>query len=152
MSAESFVRCLGQQVGKPYVWGTAGPNTFDCSGLVAYCWEQTQGEAITRSSVQQFTLGVPVPQNDAQPGDLAFWDTFGEAPGHVAIVENDQSLINALNESEGVTRITRWPTNMGGRNRFMGVRRLFTPESHPDPEPPPKGQRRPNRRRRRRNL
>ena len=155
MSAvEDFVQCARNQIGKPYVWATAGPDTFDCSGLVAYCWEQTQGEPMTRSSVQQYLLGEYVPPGErVQAGDLAFWDTFGEAPGHVAIVDTDATIIHALNETRGVIRSENISVNMGGRNRFMGVRRLFTAD-HPDaPDPlpdtePPKAHRRRTRRRR----
>lgn len=149
-AAEKFVACAEEQLGKRYVYATAGPDTFDCSGLVAFCWEKTQHEPLTRSSVQQFTLGEPVPPGDPlQTGDLAFWDTFGEAPGHVAIVDEDGTIIHALNETQGVIRSESIDANMGGP--FMGVRRLFPARRERPAVPvdaPPKVHRRRNRRRR----
>lgn len=157
MSAETFVRCIEGQLGKPYHYATAGPNSFDCSGLVAFCYEQTQHEPISRSSVTQFTLGERVAPGEAlRPGDLAFWDTFGEAPGHVAVVSSDgESIIHAMNEERGVTRSANIHVNMGGAGRFVGVRRLFTDDVVPTPGgtspsgPPPKVRRRPKRHKRR---
>jgi cell wall-associated NlpC family hydrolase len=141
MSARDFVRCAREQLGKPYAWATAGPDTFDCSGLPSYCWEQTQGEPLTRASQQQYLLGTPVPQGSYEIGDLIFW---GNAD-HVAIYEGDGKVIHALNPDRGVIR-SDVTANMG--LPYHGARRLFTDRDEPDPEPPPKARRRRNRRRR----
>jgi cell wall-associated NlpC family hydrolase len=136
-----FVRCAKDQLGKPYVYATAGPNTFDCSGLVAYCWEQTQGEPLTRSSHQQYLLGEPT-TGPYEPGDLLFW---GNAD-HVAIYEGSDHVIHALNHDRDVIR-SHVLAPMG--IPFLGARRLFTARDEPEPEPP-KARRRKNRRRHRR--
>ena len=86
-------------------------------------------------------MGRPV--TDRQPGDLLFWDTFGPAPGHVAIAETDETIIHALNESRGIIR-SRWDAAMGGP--YMGARRVIAPPGDPDP---PKAHR-PRKRRRKR--
>ncbi|HKU50991.1 MAG TPA: NlpC/P60 family protein, partial [Nitrospira sp.] len=57
---DAFVMCANSEVGSRYVWGTAGPDTFDCSGLVAYCYKRATGKDITRSSYDQIKLGKPV--------------------------------------------------------------------------------------------
>jgi cell wall-associated NlpC family hydrolase len=138
MSAvEKFVACARAQVGKRYVWATAGPNTFDCSGLVAFCYEQATGEMITRSSYDQFNLGAPVAEQDLlRPGDLVFWGN-GRAD-HVGIYSDSTTarfewVINALNESRGVVE-TMLDAQYG--MPYLGARRIFT-DTTPTPEPPP---------------
>jgi hypothetical protein len=59
------------QIGKPYVWGAAGPNAFDCSGLMLRAY-QAGGINLPRVSVDQFHAGALLPVRDAQPGDLMF--------------------------------------------------------------------------------
>ncbi|HEX7661790.1 MAG TPA: C40 family peptidase [Pseudonocardiaceae bacterium] len=59
------------QVGKPYVWGATGPNTFDCSGLMLRAF-QAAGINLPRTSAEQFTAGALLPVRNAQPGDLMF--------------------------------------------------------------------------------
>lgn len=60
-----------KQLGKPYVWGDAGPNAFDCSGLMLRAY-QTAGINLPRVSVDQFHAGALLPVRQAQPGDLMF--------------------------------------------------------------------------------
>lgn len=59
------------QVGKPYVWGAAGPNAFDCSGLMLRAY-QAAGIDLPRVSVDQYHAGALLPVRNAQPGDLMF--------------------------------------------------------------------------------
>lgn len=60
-------------VGKRYSYGSAGPNSFDCSGLVYYIYKQL-GHPVSRSaSTQYYNNGSFVPLSDMQPGDLIFF-------------------------------------------------------------------------------
>jgi peptidoglycan DL-endopeptidase CwlO len=70
---------LGYQ-GVPYVWGGASPSGFDCSGLVMYSYAQV-GVSLPHSSYAQAGMGVSVPRDQLQPGDLVFFD----GNGHVGI-------------------------------------------------------------------
>ena len=65
--------------GKPYLWGAAGPNAFDCSGLTQYVYKQL-GVLLARSADQQFRTTLHVPYSQAQPGDLIF---FYDSTGYV---------------------------------------------------------------------
>ena len=57
------------QLGKPYVWGATGPNSFDCSGLTSYCYRVGAGMIIPRNSYGQ--EGLPrVGIAEMQPGDI----------------------------------------------------------------------------------
>jgi cell wall-associated NlpC family hydrolase len=69
------------QRGKPYSWGGAGPNSFDCSGLV-YSSFRAVGVNLPRTSRAQSTAGVHVPWSQLRAGDLLF---FYSPVGHVGI-------------------------------------------------------------------
>jgi cell wall-associated NlpC family hydrolase len=72
------------QLGKPYVWGATGPDSFDCSGLTLRAY-QAAGISIPRTSEAQWDL-PHVPVGQEQPGDLAFYHPSPSGPGHVALV------------------------------------------------------------------
>lgn len=121
----AFMGCLRQQIGKTYVHATAGPNTFDCSGLIDFCYRKATGKDIPggRGSWLQCDqagrdLG-PVSPAQLKTGDLLCY-LDGQ---HVGIYEGDNVMINALNEQQGVRRndITTpyWTTN------YDRARRLF---------------------------
>jgi len=64
------------QIGKPYVWGAAGPDAFDCSGLVQWAWAQV-GVRIPKFTVDQYRALEPVPMDRLMPGTLIFLrDTY----------------------------------------------------------------------------
>jgi len=65
--------------GKPYLWGAAGPDAFDCSGLTMYVYKQL-GVLLQRSADQQFRTTLHVPYAQALPGDLIF---FYDPTGYV---------------------------------------------------------------------
>ncbi len=102
---EEVTRCSREQVGKRYVHATAGPNTFDCSGLVHYCYAKV-GVDVSRGSVEQWEAakrsGQTVSVRDAQPGDLIFWGWH--QADHVGILAEGGTVINALNEQRGVVQ------------------------------------------------
>ena len=117
----AFVACARAQLGKRYVWATAGPDTFDCSGLVSYCYHQATGQAITRSSHGQYLLGVSVPLGWL-PGDLLFWDTMGDGAGHVGVYVGSNRVVSAFNAQRGVIE-TAADGNYGGP--YIGARRIL---------------------------
>ena len=64
------------EIGKPYVWAAAGPDAFDCSGLVMYAYAQV-GVSLPHSSYAMWNDGVPVSEDQLEPGDLVFFDGLG---------------------------------------------------------------------------
>jgi len=93
-SGHSAVVGIAQaELGKPYVYGAAGPNSFDCSGLTMYCYAQI-GIGLSHGATDQQHASTPVPLSALQPGDLVF---FG-GPSysyHVGIYVGGGSMINA---------------------------------------------------------
>ncbi|MBV9923387.1 MAG: C40 family peptidase [Pseudonocardia sp.] len=94
-------RALGlakSKLGKPYVWGAAGPNAFDCSGLIVWAYEQ-MGVSLPHSSATLSTLGTPVSRAALQPGDLVF---FYSPVSHVGIYAGNGMVLNATQSGEPV--------------------------------------------------
>jgi len=72
--AAQVVHIALNQVGKRYVWGTTGPDTFDCSGLMQWSYAQI-GIGIPRATSTQWPIMTPIALTSIQPGDLVFMDT-----------------------------------------------------------------------------
>jgi cell wall-associated NlpC family hydrolase len=68
----TVLQTAAHEVGKPYVWGAEGPNSFDCSGLVQWSFAAA-GIRMPRVSQQQWFAGPHINYADARPGDLLFW-------------------------------------------------------------------------------
>ncbi|MEU0599602.1 C40 family peptidase [Streptomyces sp. NPDC006393] len=79
------------QIGKPYVWGAAGPGSYDSSGLAQAAWKAA-GVALPRTGRDQAEAGRRVPLSEALPGDLVLF--HGEA-GHVGVYAGDGTMIHA---------------------------------------------------------
>lgn len=86
------------QIGKPYVWGAAGPFSFDCSGLTLFAW-RAGGVSLPHSSRMQYSSGPHVARADLQPGDLLF---FYSPIHHVAMYVGNGQMIHAPNFGERV--------------------------------------------------
>ena len=77
--------------GDPYVWGAAGPGTFDCSGLVMWAYAQV-GISLPHYTVSQYNLGEHISRSQLQPGDLVF---FFSDIGHVGMYLGDGLMLDA---------------------------------------------------------
>ncbi len=98
------------RVGLPYVYGAAGPDAFDCSGLVQWSFAQA-GITMPRVAADQAQAGPAVPVSQLQPGDLLFYHTDPTAPGyisHVAIYLGHGKMIQAPQPGEDVQVVPLW--------------------------------------------
>jgi cell wall-associated NlpC family hydrolase len=89
--ASKAVATAEAQLGKPYQWGGAGPDSFDCSGLTMYSWAAA-GVSLAHSAATQYDETAHVPIADLQPGDLVF---FGSPPYHVGMFVGGGQMIDA---------------------------------------------------------
>lgn len=87
--AQMAVRAALSRLGCPYVWGAAGPDTFDCSGLVKWAYAQA-GIPLHRTTYDQINDGIPIPRAQVRPGDLVF-----PHPGHVQMAIGDDLVVEA---------------------------------------------------------
>jgi cell wall-associated NlpC family hydrolase len=105
--ADRLIQVALAQVGKPYVWGSKGPNTFDCSGLCTWSYAQI-GIGVPNGSRNQFATMRPVTASELRPGDLIFFSIAGtnriDHVGLLADVNADGAwdLIHAASPALGV--------------------------------------------------
>jgi peptidoglycan DL-endopeptidase CwlO len=88
-AAIAFAR---SQLGKPYVYAAAGPDSYDCSGLTMRAW-QAGGVSMPHYSGAQYDMFPHVPLDALQPGDLVFWGPGGS--NHVAMYTGGGNVIYA---------------------------------------------------------
>jgi cell wall-associated NlpC family hydrolase len=98
-AAQKAVKFALAQVGKPYVFGAAGPGSYDCSGLTMAAWH-TAGVNLPHSAADQYNHGHHVARNALAPGDLIF---FYHPIGHVTIYIGDGYMVSAPTEGENVS-------------------------------------------------
>ncbi len=102
------------ELGKPYVWGATGPNSFDCSGLTQFVWGKA-GVSIPRVAADQDAWTIPVPLSQLLPGDLVF---FGKTDiHHVGIYIGDGLMINAPHTGDVVRVSSIWWSDLAGFGR-----------------------------------
>ncbi|MEV6959160.1 NlpC/P60 family protein [Streptomyces sp. NPDC051207] len=89
--AEKAVAFARAQIGKPYVWGATGPDSYDCSGLTGAAW-RAAGVSLPRTTYDQVNAGTTVPLSQARPGDLVF---FYDDVTHVGLYIGDGMMIHA---------------------------------------------------------
>lgn len=91
---QKIVDAARSKIGAPYVWGAAGPDAFDCSGLTSWAYKQV-GKNIPRTSYDQAGSGRQVSRDQLQPGDII---AFYSGASHVGIYTGHGTVIHAINE------------------------------------------------------
>jgi cell wall-associated NlpC family hydrolase len=86
------------QIGKPYVFGSAGPNSFDCSGLTMQAWASV-GVSLPHNAYQQKHSMRSVSYSDLQPGDLVF---YFASISHVTIYVGNGWVVSAPSTGDRV--------------------------------------------------
>jgi cell wall-associated NlpC family hydrolase len=94
--AQAVIAFARDQIGEPYVWGAAGPGSWDCSGLTMGAW-QRGGTSLPHYSVAQYEASTPVSSGDLKPGDLVFWGSSSKPSSiyHVALYVGHGRMIHA---------------------------------------------------------
>jgi peptidoglycan DL-endopeptidase CwlO len=98
-AAERAVKFALAQVGKPYEFGAAGPDAYDCSGLTMAAWAQG-GVSLPHSAADQYNYGHHVSISSLIPGDLVF---FYQPIGHVTIYIGDGLMVSAPQTGQNVS-------------------------------------------------
>ena len=88
----AIVKLAKKEIGKPYVWGAAGPYAFDCSGLTSYVYKHAAHKTLPRTTYGQITRGktIRVSTKKLKKGDLLFWGNY-----HVAIYIGNGKFVHA---------------------------------------------------------
>ncbi|WP_433617192.1 C40 family peptidase [Dactylosporangium sp. CA-139114] len=108
-AAGTVVNFALAQVGKPYVYAKAGPDAYDCSGLVMAAYARV-GIKLPHQSEQIAARGRQVPSGQWMPGDVI------HTSGHVAIYIGNGKMVEAANPSAGI-RVA--PVRGGTAYRFL---------------------------------
>jgi peptidoglycan endopeptidase LytE len=96
--AEVLLKLIEPLLGIPYRLGGTTTDGFDCSGFTSYVMNQL-GVTLPRTSEEQFLYGQEVPFEQAQPGDLLFYDTLKKGKvSHVALYLGNGMIVHANGE------------------------------------------------------
>ena len=141
--AEHVVRTAKKLVGKPYAYGAStmydAPHRFDCSSFVQYIFRQI-GVQLPRMSFQQYAFGIPISDEELEPGDLVFRterndsrDGYLSLPGpkrefgHVAVYIGDGNVVGALRHKKSV--VVETLTRFKKAAPYQGARRVLARET-----------------------
>ncbi|MFF7760262.1 NlpC/P60 family protein [Streptomyces griseorubiginosus] len=94
------------QIGKPCVWGAAGPGSYDNAGLTQAAWK-VAGVSLPRTSLGQASTGTAVPLYAMQPGDLVF---FHDDFSHVGLCTGNGMMIHAPGPGSSIREESIYPT------------------------------------------
>lgn len=108
------------QRGKMYLWGAAGPDNYDCSGLTLWAYAQV-GISLPHSSRAQYGYGKSVAYGEWTAGDLLFYGSGAGSIHHVAMYVGDGMLVHA---SQSGTPVKTDPAPEGGGSDYLGARRI----------------------------
>mgnify|MGYP002613049472 CR=1 FL=1 len=121
---QAVIDLAHKQLGKPYVWGAEGPNSFDCSGLIYYVYKNAAGITLPRTSSDQYSAGVAVSRSNLKAGDLIFSSTDGTGNiTHVAIYVGDGQMIHAPRNGKNVEKVSI--SNSYWNKAYVGARRVL---------------------------
>jgi cell wall-associated NlpC family hydrolase len=104
------------ELGKPYVYGAAGPNGFDCSGLTMFAYAAA-GVSLPHSSAAQSRMGTAVSRADLQPGDLVY---FYSPVSHVGLYIGDGKMVHARTFGSPVAVTSVDMSGYAGARRIVG--------------------------------
>lgn len=112
-----------EQIGKPYRYGGAGPDDFDASGLLQYCFAE-QGVSVPRSTSGQADFGYLVAREELKPGDAVFfWSSNPGTPEYVGIYIGNSIVVASMNSSKPVLEFNM-DTNYY-KEHFVFARRFY---------------------------
>ncbi len=112
----AVVRYAYAQLGKPYAWGAAGPNAFDCSGLTMMAWAQA-GVSLPHSSRAQFDIGRHVTRAELRAGDLIYRNS---PISHVSLYVGNGMQVAATHTGSTIKLQSAWQGAIVGFSRPTG--------------------------------
>ncbi|CNF50851.1 cell wall-associated hydrolase [Mycobacterium tuberculosis] len=104
------------KIGSPYVWGAAGPSSFDCSGLVVWAYAQVGKPGLPHYTGDLYQLGTKVSRSELRSGDLVY---FGGNLHHMGIYLSDGKYLHAPQTGD-VVKISK----LSDRSDYAGANRI----------------------------
>ena len=129
LMTENIINEAISHIGTRYVYGSKGPNSFDCSGFTSYVYKHQNNVWIGASSREQYDINQPIKRSEMQAGDLVFFTSprSGRNVGHVGIVLDFDPITDTFtfihaSTKQGV-KISK-STEGYYQKRYVGVRRV----------------------------
>lgn len=121
--ASQLIAYAKAYLGTPYVYGSSGPKSFDCSGFTKYVFGHF-GYSLNRSAADQLSNGTAVSLDNIQVGDLICWKKYGssKAATHVGIYIGNNQYIHASTSGSVCINDMSYGSNVRG---IVGVRRIL---------------------------
>ena len=129
VAREKFVEGMKKHLGMPYEYGAAGPDSFDCSGLIYYVAKESINVKLPRTAKAIYNEVRIIPDEKKEVGDLLFFRTMGSATiSHVGVYIGDNKFISALSDSldedgQGVSysqlNSSYWKEKYAGVGQFL---------------------------------
>ncbi|HDR7356548.1 TPA: C40 family peptidase, partial [Bacillus wiedmannii] len=119
--ADKIITEAKKHIGKPYVWGASGPNSFDCSGFISYVFNHA-GYPVSRTTAQGL-YDKSSKVTNPQPGDLVFFhSTYSPGPyiTHVGIYIGDNKMVDAGGDHVDIRDLN----SSYNRSHFAGYGRI----------------------------
>jgi hypothetical protein len=133
---DDFINSALSQLGKPYLLGSSGPESYDCSGLVYDSAQKAYNIYLPRRSTEQYAIGRSIEKDDLQRGDIVFFDTgwIDRKPNHNGIYMGNGKFVNANSVTNCVSEddlsSSYWTQTYYGARRFFDAEgRLLAPET-----------------------
>lgn len=123
---EKFLNMAMAQMGKPYKYGSRGPNSFDCSGFIYYSAKESLDLYLPTNSREQYTYCDKIKDSERQAGDLVFFKDKASGPvTHVGIYLDDLTFLSAASSGPrtGIT-ISKFSEPYWSRTYFAAGRFL----------------------------
>ena len=96
---QTFVDYGKKYIGRPYVNGATGPNSFDCSGLIYTVARESIGYQLPRTVKGIYSFCKIIDESEREPGDLVFFRTTASGdPSHVGIYIGNGHFLNAASD------------------------------------------------------
>ncbi|WP_410641381.1 C40 family peptidase [Amycolatopsis sp. lyj-346] len=111
-AAQTALNAALSKLGRSYVWGATGPETFDCSGLMLWAYNKA-GISLPRNSAAQAQFGTPVPRDQLQPGDLV---AYYSPVSHIGMYIGDGKMVHAPTSGD-VVKISPLQSQYAGATR-----------------------------------
>ena len=93
---DRVVKTALSYLGRPYVFGSNGPRTFDCSSFVRYVMYKSTGIRLPRTAAAQSTVGRRITKATLQKGDIVFFkNTYKAGVSHVGIAMGNGRMVHA---------------------------------------------------------
>lgn len=127
VDTDELISFAKQYLGRPYVHGSKGPKSFDCSGFTSYVFKNFN-ISLSPSSRAQATQGIAVKRDDVRPGDiLVFQGRSSKGVGHVAIAidVDDSGDITFIHAATGGVKIDHLSKVAYYQKRYLGARRVL---------------------------